>query len=96
MIAFIDNIIRNRRRIKFVKRWNNDLDYIWEETKKTKDGHFKWRQLVTQEIEMWINLKEQVTPEDFSFICQRRGFNEAMKKYLKNMLIYLGIGKRLK
>lgn len=52
---------------------------------------FKWNQLVWQEILMWNSLDEQVTQSDFLFICDRRGFSLAQRRYLEEMLEFMNL-----
>lgn len=87
--------IKRKRNKKAVIKWNNDLPEINKKI-KNEDDYFKWNQLVWQEIWMFISLAEQVTEDDFLWICDRRGFTKDMANYLKEMLIHVGIGKSLK
>jgi hypothetical protein len=85
-----------RRIVKATDKWNSSVDYIMSEAKKTEDGSFKWSQLVWQEIWMYIGLGEQVEPSEFDTLCRRRGFTPAMRWYLQEMMIHVGLGKMLK
>jgi hypothetical protein len=77
-----------------VAKWNVDIPllnkYILEAEDKGREC-FMW-ELVWQEIVMYTLLQRQVEFEDFQIIVERRGFNEAQKTYLKEMLIHIGIG----
>lgn len=90
--------LRYLKRVKACRKWNSDRDYI---TSRIQSGDykitgFKWNQLVWQEIDMYIRLMEQVDPNEFSELCNRRGFSNDMRSYLKDMLIHVGLGKELK
>jgi len=58
---------------------------------------FKWAQLVQQEIVMWISINKSVGNEEFESMCRVRGFDKAMKNYLKSALesVYLKEGMKL-
>lgn len=75
-----------RRLSKAVDKWNRDLHIITKNIHSPEDL-FKWDQLVWQEIDMYIRLNKV---EDFSYICDRRGFNNEQRAYLKEMLEYMG------
>lgn len=100
--------------VKYCEIWNKSLPYINSEIindakKYPNDDNvvFKWRQLVPQEIEMWIQLccfsnsnidiknekyeHGMVSKDDFEFICSRRGFTFAMKNFLICILVEIGI-----
>lgn len=55
----------------------------------------QWSQLVWQEIWMFISLGKQVTNDDLYWISNRRGFDTPMRAYLKEMLIFVGLGELL-
>jgi len=84
-----------RRLNKAAKKWNADVERIRCDAATTPDGTFKWSQLVWQEIDMYILLGEQVQPEEFEYLCKRRGFTPAMCVYLKEMMVSVGLGKKL-
>lgn len=92
---------------KYIEDENKDTE---EEDDKLTNG-FKWNQLVWQEIWMWTELAThsdafidyenckilcgQVKKEDFTDICERRGFNDNQVRFLRNTLKEIGIGEEL-
>lgn len=59
------------------------------------DENFK-QMLIQQEIWMYNKLGEQVDPDEFDELCQRRGFNDTQKEELKLKIIESGLGDNLK
>lgn len=103
---------------KYCEIWNAQIDFIQKyieedmiEFPNDENIYFKWKHLVSQEIEMWIKLccyseslidceneKYQhglVKKEDFDFICERRGFTPKMKTFLADILKQIEIGEDL-
>jgi hypothetical protein len=86
-----------RRRIKRAAiQWNKDSNYIQVEMDATENGYLMWCQLVWQEIRMYIQIGDQVKPDEFKQLCNRRGFNSAMTRYLIFMIKHVGLGQMLK
>lgn len=79
------------------QKWNADLSTIQGKAEASVDEYavFKWSELVWQEIQMYVFIGEQVTPDEFDWLVKRRGFDTLMIDYLKEMLGYLGIGAAL-
>jgi hypothetical protein len=85
-------------RDKAVVKWNADIPRIEGYIKSAGDlphNQFMWDTIVWQEILMYMMMERPVEFEDFQFIVDRRGLDENMKNYLKEMLIFLGIGNYL-
>lgn len=57
--------------------------------------NFMWSQLVWQEIGMWIREGKQVNKDEFNWMVKRRGFDNYMENYLKELLKYVSLGKEL-
>ena len=101
IIDFLKNPLYKYRINKYVKKWNSDIPYINECIAEDKlylethgmaeksDRYFYWKQLVTQEIEMYIKINKKVTTDDFVWLCKRRGFTINEQSYLHYMLQYL-------
>ena len=88
--------LRIKRRIRrAASKWNGDLQRIVEYAADAEDGCFRWNHLVWQEIMMWIRLDKQVTEEDFTWMAERRGFDQMMCQYLLEMLRHVGLSKLL-
>ncbi len=87
-----------RKTEKAREKWNKDVNIIinYINSSKKKDATFYWSQLVWQEITMYIKIGEQVRKDDFNWLVNRRGFDKDMINYLRNMLIYVGLGKNIK
>lgn len=95
---------------KYNDVWNGSLDKLQSDYDKDKEEFvndnaigFKWTHLIQQEIWMWISLccgdvvdYDQVPLEDFKFIVNRRGFTPRITNNLRNILVEIGIGKKLK
>lgn len=80
---------------KAVSKWNADIPLILAMAKHHKDGEFYWSQLVWQEVHMYISLAEQVNPDEYKELCNRRGFDPMMREYLTGILRYIGLGRNL-
>jgi hypothetical protein len=90
--------IKQKIRLWFaIRKWNRDVPFISNciRTSTTDDAQFKWVQLVWQEIWMWIALGKQVPQKEFDLICDRRGFDDPMQKYLREMLRHVCMGSKL-
>ncbi len=59
------------------------------------DYVFKWS-LVRQECEMYCLIGEVVEAEEFELLCERRGFDQDMKEYIRGMMEHVGLGDNLK
>lgn len=55
------------------------------------EEHFKWVQLVPQEVEMWASLGNPVTQDEFHWLCERRGFNVEQQDFLRAYLELAGL-----
>ena len=76
-------------------KWNDDIPRIEafiKDSPEKQHAAFMWDAIVWQEILMYIFMKRQVEFDDFHLIVDRRGLDANMASYLKEMLIYLGIG----
>ena len=89
------SIVRWFRTRRSVKKWNADIPLISAMSERHKDGPFYWGQLVWQEVSMYILLAKQVEPEEFSALCERRGFDSMMRAYLSGMLRHVLLGCKL-
>lgn len=87
--------LSNRRYAKVAKKWNSDLKQMNIWAKETKDGLWKWDQLVWQEIIMWVSMNKQVGQKELDHICEIRGLDENMTDYLREMMKHIGLGKEL-
>ena len=88
-------IVRWFRMRRAVAKWNADIPLIMAMAAANEDGAWKWSQLVWQEAWMYISLAKQVEPEEFDWLCNRRGFDAMMRKYLEGMLRHVGLGRLL-
>ncbi len=97
-MRIIEQLFCSRRLNKAIKKWNKDIGSIkiYMKLSQKDDPYFYWKQLVWQEIDMYIKLGEQVTKEDFNCLIKRRGFDKYMINYLREMIIYVGLGKEIK
>lgn len=59
------------------------------------DYVFKWS-LVRQECEMYCLIGEEVEVEEFELLCERRGFDQDMKEYIRGIMEHVGLGNNLK
>jgi hypothetical protein len=77
------------RMIRAVRKWNNDVPFI--ESKCLSPGdHFKWGQLIWQEIKMWISIGDPyLPPSELQWLSERRGFDNDQQEYLKTMMKYV-------
>lgn len=91
----IKQFICDKRLDKAIKKWNRDIEIIttYINTCQKDNPYFYWKQLVWQEINMYIRLDEQVTKKAFQCLVKRRGFDKYMVNYLREMIIYVGLGK---
>lgn len=91
---------RVKRRLPGVcAKWNREISAKFAEDVAEQEADpdfdvdpmivFKWNQLMWQEILMWNSLGEMVTQSDFLFICDRRGFSLAQRRYLEEMLEFM-------
>ena len=82
-----------KRAISF---WNGRVDEIQRSIAHSGDKlktHFKWSQLVWQEIKMYIFMDRLVEDDDLRWICQRRGFTRHQRRFLKQALCHVGLRK---
>jgi hypothetical protein len=87
---------QRRRRFQLAReKWATDIGYILEQASAEDHGDFMWGQVVMQEIHMYISLGEQVQPQEFNWLCLRRGFSPEMRGYLTDMLVHVGLGSLL-
>jgi hypothetical protein len=88
---------RNIRYARVADKWNSEgwRRAHWFDNCVDKEKGFKWGHLIWQEISMWVSENKQVTPEDFKFIVERRGFDYDMANYLLELVKYSGLGGRL-
>lgn len=87
--------VRMRR---VVRKWNADMA-IAEPFMKclTAEDHFKWSQLVWQEIWMWVSLAEpERAPRELPEMAKRRGFNQAQIDYIEAMMRHVWLWKPCK
>lgn len=76
--------------------WNDQVAWIEEQAATKERGHFRWSQLVWQELRMWtVMLCEQVTDKDFEFICDRRGFDKTEQAFIIRGLQHMGFADAL-
>ena len=84
---------------RLVRKWNKDVNrgYIHNAIARSKTTNplLRWQHLVWQELAMWVRIEKQVTKEDLDFMVELRGFDEEMENYLKDTLIYIGLGENL-
>ena len=91
---------------KAVNKWNKDIPYIKKcieeddkilpENKESGENYrphrsFYWKQLVWQEIKMYIQIGKQVELSEFTWLCNSRGFSLNEQNYLQTMLEYVGL-----
>lgn len=71
-----------------VEWWNAHATEIETNIKESdrEQEHFYWSQLVWQEITMFIQIGQPVDQEEFSWLCDRRGFNRLQREYLAAMV----------
>lgn len=83
-----------RRMRKASSFWNSRLDEIHRSIVHSKDrtkAHFKWEQLVWQEIRMFILVGSKVEDDDLRWLCRRRGFTRHQRDFLKQALRHVGL-----
>ena len=86
-------IARERLR-DVVEWWNARVDFMVQIIQAADDPdmeHFKWSQLVWQEIEMFIRLGKKIKVGDMKWICRRRGFSAAQTQMLKDAMAHVGL-----
>lgn len=87
--------IQEKLRVEYNRKgcdfWNSKLEFIQEQINKD-DSHFKWNQLVWQEIWMFASIAKPVERNQFKLLCERRGFNDTQVKFLEDAINYMGIG----
>lgn len=100
LIKWFHNFFLHRKLKKAIIRWNKDLPYIksrcakYKKAYPTEDGReFYWHQLVWQEISMYIMLNKKIAPNEFAWLCNRRGFTLEEQNYLQSMMQYVGLMK---
>lgn len=90
--------LARRRMARAAKKWDADVAFgrinPLAPCCKSNDV-FPWQTLVLQECWMWARLNEQVTVEEFVWLCQRRGFTDEARSYLIEMLRHLGLARKL-
>lgn len=77
-----------------VEWWNARVDFMIQIIQAAEDPdmeHFKWSQLVWQEIEMFIRLGKEIKVGDMNWICHRRGFSAAQKQMLEDAMAHVGL-----
>lgn len=53
------------------------------------ESWFKWREILAQEIMMWVRIGSRKTVlEEFEFICDRRGFDDRQRRVLRDLCRY--------
>lgn len=92
---------------RFSYIWDLNYEYVIKKIKIAQDLQdkellkdditeyaFKWT-LVRQECEMYCLIGENVEPDDFKFLCKRRGFDNNMKKFIIYIMKHVGLGDQL-
>ena len=87
-------VIRSKRILDVVEWWNARVDFMEQIIEAAEDPiqeHFKWAQLVWQEIVMWIQIGKEIEADDMEFICDRRGFSAVQRQTLKDAMAHVGL-----
>lgn len=85
----LSKIFMKIRMGRAIRKWNADEAWIESQIKKDNDPNasFNWKQLVWQEIWMWILIGDKTAPRrEMEFLAKRRGFNKAQREYLESMM----------
>lgn len=92
------DFIKDYRVRKAIRYWNNNLSYIEQDSKEHKEDehyHFRWVQLVWQELKMYCIMGKQVDPVELEKLSEWRGFSPEQKSFLITCLKHVGLGKKL-
>jgi len=101
----IPNPIANfliKKRLKILnKYWVENItkiesDIKTKENKKNPHYSFKWTQLVTQELRMWVLIGKLVSNEDLEDISSRRGLSKFQIEFIKDALTNVKLYKENK
>jgi hypothetical protein len=78
---------------KAVEFWNARTAQIKKaiSTDMGKHAHFKWTQLVWQEMHMWSLIAEKVSLGQFNAMCAQRGFSNEQIEFLREYLNEVGL-----
>lgn len=79
---------------KAVEFWNQRIETVIQpdidSSHNRVDATFKWGQLVWQEVRMFISLGK-VEEGELDWLNERRGFNEAQRTMLHDILVHVGL-----
>lgn len=89
---YIYRLVKRWRMKRLYRRWEEKVVPIlngFPEVEGFDNEWFKWRQLVSQEIMMWVQIGSRgKVLEEFDLICDRRGFDEQKRQVLLDLLRY--------
>ena len=83
-------VIRWVRTHLLVHRWNRDaktwMRELVDSSPDPERAFFYWSQLVWQELWSCVHHGIKMGPEEFEWLCKRRGFDERQTAYLRERL----------